>query len=503
MQRNLTIYYTSDTHGYLSPVDYATGKTIPSGLSNCISCFGHDGNTLVIDGGDTLEGSPLTTFLSSEPRPESVAAHIMNLGGYNFVTLGNHDFNYGSEELERYLRELDATCLCANVEGVRGVEKTALVTLENGLRVGLTGAVTHFVNLWEKPEHLVGISITDAFTALREALCTLKSMGADITVCIYHGGFERDVRTGRLLSDTDENQGSRICGELDFDILLAAHQHMPKENLCLSGTYTCQPIDRAKQYIRMDVTECDGKISAASALLPAGDMQLPAAKEYLAPYESAASRWLDTPVGHLDVPLLPGDHLEMALNGTLIANFVNQVQLEATGADLSATSLDTTVKGFAQDVTVRDIVSTYVFPNTLKVVSVDRAALKRALERSAEYFVYAPDGQLAINESFVYPSEQHFNYDYIAGVHVTFDLRRDMGDRVTSILWHGQELPDDVQLRICLNSYRATGTGGYETYAECPVLYSGQDEVVQLIIDYVQRHGNITVDKTKWLTVIS
>ena len=89
---------------------------------------------------------------------------------------------------------------------------------------------------------------------------------------------------------------------------------------------------------------------------------------------------------HLDAELLPDEHIKMAANGSLIANFFNQVQLEATGADISATSLGNTVKGLNRDVTIRDIVSTYIYYNTLKTLSVTRAQLKCALERSAEYF---------------------------------------------------------------------------------------------------------------------
>ncbi len=68
MQRKLTIYYTSDTHGFFSPVDYATGGSVDSGLANCMSNFQHSGNTLVIDGGDTLQGSPLH-LLAVQPAP--------------------------------------------------------------------------------------------------------------------------------------------------------------------------------------------------------------------------------------------------------------------------------------------------------------------------------------------------------------------------------------------------------------------------------------------------
>ena len=68
MEKKLTIYYTSDIHGCFSPIDYATGLPADSGLANCMAQFRKDGNTLVIDGGDTLQGSPLTYYLSHEAR---------------------------------------------------------------------------------------------------------------------------------------------------------------------------------------------------------------------------------------------------------------------------------------------------------------------------------------------------------------------------------------------------------------------------------------------------
>ncbi len=502
MQRKLRIYYTSDTHGFFSPVDYATGGTAASGLANCMNNFRHDGNTLIIDGGDTLQGSPFTYWLYSQYHgSDCVPAKLLNLGGYDFITLGNHDFNYGKAEIERFLDTLDAKCLCANVDGIRGVEKYAVITLENGLRVGLTGVVTHYVNRWEKPENLEGIKISEAFPAAEAALNVLKTHNVDLTVCIYHGGFENDVKTGKPLSSTDENQGWRICHELDFDVLLCAHQHMAVEDLCIGSTYTCQPPDKARQYIAMDITVGVEGTSAQSYLCDAGDTPLPAAVEYLAPLERETSQWLDTPVGHLDTPLLPKPPLTMAAHGSLIANFFNQVQLEASGADISSTSLANSVKGFDRDVTIRDVVSTYIFPNTLVTLEVDRRALKAAMERCAEYFTL-DCGKLRVSDGFLQPIVQHFNYDYFAGVSAVYDLRRPVGERVVSIKYGGIELPEDKMLTLCMNNYRASGAGGYGIYRECRVICEQPPEISELIIEYIDRHRNITVDKTKWLEIV-
>lgn len=499
MTRTLRIYYTSDTHGYFAPVDYASGKRAATGLVNCAANFERDGNSLVIDGGDTLQGSPFTYFLHERREDEgAICARLMNLCGFQFVTLGNHDFNYGRANLEQYLAALDARCLCANIEGVKGVEKTALVTLENGLRVGLTGIATHFIKIWEKPENLAGVTITEPIPAARKALEALKAQGAELTICIYHGGFENDLQSGAPLSDTGENQGWQLCRELDFDIMLSGHQHMAAEELCLFGTYSCQPPDKARSYIRMDVSVEEGRVTAHSRLCPAGDRTLPAAEAALADLNAETDRWLDTPVGHLDTALTADTPLNMAAQGSLIANFFNQVQLEASGADLSATCLGNEVKGFDRDVTIRDVVATYIYPNTLRTLRVNRAVLKAALERCASYFDFDGNGALCVSERFLKPKVEHYNFDYFAGLEVCMELRQPVGERVRSIRYQGEELAEDRSLTLCLNNYRATGTGGYEAYQRCEVVRDQPTEIVEMIMDYITRHGDITVDKTRW-----
>lgn len=542
MPRQLTVYYTSDTHGYFSPVDYAANAAAPTGLSCCAASFRKDGNTLIIDGGDTLQGSPFTYWLSrQEPGSAGpdIPAALMNLAGYDFVTLGNHDFNYGREPLERYLNSLSAVCLCANVEGLPAVRKTALVTLANGLRVGLTGIVTDFINIWEKPEHLVGITVSDPVAAARSALAELKAAGAELTVCIYHGGFERDLQTGRLLSDTGENRAWEICRDLDFDLLLTGHQHMALESAELFGTHSCQPPDKARSFIRCTVTVEDlpaspdagntrspgssadtGKPAAAAALpsgpsaavaparhietrlIPAGDAVHPEMAAFLEPLDQEISAWLDRPVGHLDCPLVPDSPIRMAACGSLIANFFNQVQLWASGAELSVTCLGNEIRGFEREISIRDVVATYIYPNTLCTLRVSREVLRQALERSAEYFDLDEKGALRVSEHFLRPKVEHYNFDYFAGIEVTVDISAPFGQRVTSIRRNGRELTDAESLTLCLNNYRASGAGGYECYTGCEVVKNSPTEIVELIMDYISCHPEITVDKTQWLHLI-
>ena len=84
---------TSDTHGYLFPANCASNGDGPMGLLKLIHAFDRDENTPVIDGGDTIQGSPFASCVHRvSPRPHPCAP-ALNLGGYRYVTLGNHDFN--------------------------------------------------------------------------------------------------------------------------------------------------------------------------------------------------------------------------------------------------------------------------------------------------------------------------------------------------------------------------------------------------------------------------
>ena len=185
MSKTLTIRYTSDTHGYLYPTSYADMQDRPMGLMKLASEYPHDGNTLIIDGGDTIQGSPLTNLyqrLSPEEKAACLTedtygthpiAAMMNLAGYQFVTLGNHDFNYGVDALLDYLTNLDALCLCANIrdkEGRLPIAPYAVHQLENGLRVGLVGVCTHFVRRWENPKTVEQLVIEEPVPAAKAAL---------------------------------------------------------------------------------------------------------------------------------------------------------------------------------------------------------------------------------------------------------------------------------------------------------------------------------------------
>ena len=487
MAHRLTLYFTSDTHGYVYPTDFISPGILRQGLLRMR--FKKDGNTLVIDGGDTLQGSPLTYYCHTMGLP-APCARVMNDLGYDYVTLGNHDFNYGYDTLADYLNALQAKCLCANVHDLAGrlpILPYALRTLENGLRVGLIGVVTNWINVWEQPENLTRVKVDGTLQAAREAVAALRNQ-ADVLIGIYHGGFERDLETGKLLSDTDENIGWRLCEELPFDILLTGHQHIPMANLEIHGTHVAQAPANAKGYVRVTVDE-QGTIT--SALCEAD--QPPMMKPWHETLFNDLNRWLDTPIGRLSRPLLPESKLTMALHGSPIADFINRVQLDVSGADVSCTALGNEISGFQTQVTVRDVVASYPFANTLVVLNVTGKTLRLALEQCASYFLVHENGSLGIGDFFTKPKEAHYNYDYFSGIEYAFDLRRPVGARVVKLTRQSKPVLDDDSMTLVMNNYRATGAGGFDCYKPCPRVREIQTEVSELLLNYLQTHSPVEI----------
>ncbi len=508
----MRIIYTSDTHGHVFPINYAKNCPENAGLFCIAEQIKKDGNTLVIDGGDSLQGTPLISYYL-EHRNEydfNPIAEGFNAMGLDYYTLGNHDFNFGYDAILDYTKAMKAKLVCANVEDIRGklgIEKYVIHELQDGTKVGITGAVTGYVNVWEQKEHLAELIVNDPIDALREQLSIIKNK-CDVTVCIYHGGFEEDLKTGELLSETSENQACKIARELNFDIMLTGHQHMAVPGVVISNTYGVQPPDKASEYC---VVEADNSYNTWKI-----NSELVAVKEPANGYASVAEKhaniielcnrveqWLDEPIGCLEEAIDPEEKLDAAVHGSKVASIFNEVQLEYTGADISCTSLANDPLGLNKEITVRDVLGIYQFANTVEVKEVTGKVIRQALERCAEYFeVNKETGKIEISKTFLQPKVEHYNYDFYAGIEYEFDISHPVGERVVLLKkLNGTEIGDDDKLSLVTSNYRATGTGGYECIGNSRTIRSYSDEMPDLLINYLRKHTPVKCINNSKLTV--
>ncbi|WP_430603228.1 2',3'-cyclic-nucleotide 2'-phosphodiesterase/3'-nucleotidase [Enterococcus sp. DIV0724b] len=497
MKQQMKIYYTSDVHGYLFPTNYADTQEKDMGLLKCIPNFKKDENTLIIDGGDMLQGSALATYCQAHPEEGFPQAKVLNYAGYDFVTLGNHDVNYGTSYLYKYLEALDATCVCENLLNADQTKKFpwTIKTLANGLKVGIVGVVTDYINVWEKAENIKDVIISDPFTAAKQALEEVKPH-VDLTICIYHGGFERDVKSGTILSKTSENIGYKICDELDFDILLTGHQHLLIEGQLLHGTYIVQPSSNAQNYFEINIEKVQNNIEITSTIGKPTTPPKPKLTGELQPVETKVQEWLDQAIGKLNRDALAKDKLEMALHGTPVVELIGAVQLQASKAQITVVSLANTSPGFHKNVTMRDVIATYPYTNQLMTLKITGAQLKQVVDKNADYFSLDEQNEVIISPSYLYPKIEHYHFDFFVGIDYTIDLCQKVGARVTELRYKNQSIKDTDEFTISLNDYRASGGGGFPTYLECPVINEGAEEIVGLIVDYIQSQNEIVLPKS-------
>lgn len=483
--KKLKIIYTSDLHGALFPENKG------GSLLQCVGQFEKDGNTLILDGGDNLQGSPILRFISESSQFDSLLAPVYNYGKYDYFTLGNHDFDHGYDKLKSFVTAMDATCLCANVTDPTDalpIRPYEIRTMKNGLRVGIAGLVTDFVTVWHSEDSLGNIQMADSFTTAKECNLALKN-DCDLKICIYHGGFEEDLDTGEVLRTSSENIACRICRELDFDILLTAHQHNPLIGRYYYGTYVMQLPPRGKMYGELMVEMASPMMSITSQFVEPSVFLPPSLVDLLLFTKEQTDFWLSQELCYLQEPLISSsDKITQAIKGCPLADLVNMVQLYATRADISCTSLPNAPIHIPEVVTVGDIIKAFPHLNSLVVVEITGEILYQALVETASYLLWTPKG-FQVDPYFLSPKEAHHRFDFYGNLRYTVLCNPSFVENQVSQVMIGTEPLDlDRSYRMAMTDYRASGSSGYEFYGDCPVVDVCDKDLQRLIIEFFQAH---------------
>ena len=473
----LKIIHTSDLHGYFFPTDYLDREIKETAYLSLLNNIEKDEHVILTDGGDILQGSSFDYFVKEKLNSDIIADIMQNV---DYYTLGNHDFNYGYEYLKTYIENMKGKLVCANVKDKLGnikIDPYAIKEID-GYKIGFAGIVTDWVNLWEREENIKNFEIRDAFEEAKKVLEELKREKTDLNILIYHGGYEIDLESGEKLTDTTENVGGKIAKELDFDIILAGHQHMElagKINNTLAIETPANGAKAALVEVDFDTKEIN------SSFIEAKLGENPLIKKYKN-IEEKVQDYLDLPIAKLSRDYMPEDRIKMALEGSDLADLINKIQLEYTGADISITSFANVISGLKKNLTTRDVLNTYRFPNTTVVLEIDGKTLRDALEQNFSYIEY--DGSYKIAKKFLEPKEEHYNFDFFYGIDYEKDLTKEVGKRIGKIFFKGKEIKDSDKFSLVMNNYRATGAGGFNMYKDLKVLKNYDKEVTEILLNY-------------------
>lgn len=521
----LTLLVTSDIHGHLCPTDYRSREERNLGLAKLSGFIRQErishSSVMLLDNGDLTQGTPLmyryAKFGSDGGSHPAVKA--LNHLRYDAAVIGNHEFNYGPDLLRKVIRQSEFPWLSANIvnksSGIPAFGTPYFVkTTNEGVKVAILGLTTHYIPNWEQPAHIEGLEFRDALEAAKEWVSHIRAVERpDVLIVSYHGGFERDPLTGETTEPlTGENQGYAICMEVEgIDVLVTGHQHRTLTGE-INGVAIVQPgcNGQALGKVTIELREDDKgwmireKKSELLFPVPGGETD-EAMLALIAEDESKTQDWLDQPIGRSEGDLTIRDPIEARLKDHPFIEFINKVQMETTGTDISNTALFTDESlGFQERITMRDIVSNYIYPNTLKVLRLSGQDILYALEKSASYFTVLEDGTPTVSPAFREPKPQHFNYDMWEGIEYELDIARPVGQRVVYLQMHGAPLNLHAEYDVVMNSYRASGGGNYDMFKGKLVVREITVDMTEILADYILEHGTIQATcNHNWRTVVS
>ena len=442
-----------------------------------------------MDNGDVLEGSPLSFYHYHYHEEEvSPTTKVMKEIGYDYINLGNHDFNYGEQALLKHLDYLDAPVLTSNVlYKDNPLGPTYVIRTIDGIKIALLGVVTHYIPNFEQPDRIKNFKFIDAYSQVEKTVELVKRLEKpDYIICFYHGGFERDLDTGQATEiQSGENQAYRMVKDIpNLDILVTGHQHRTLAGK-LFGTIYTQTSAKGGQIACIDIYPEEKRIKAQ--ILPVETESSKEIEALVQQEEDECQKWLDTPLGESKVNLLIEDSNKARLHKSQLVTFLNKVQMENAGTELSGTALFTKASGFNKFITMRDLVSTYPYPNTIVAKKITGKILKEYLEKCAEFWTISQE-HITVSSRYLKPKPRLYNYDMVDGVEYTITVSNDVGSRVTSLTRNGVPVVDDDEFTIAVNNFRANGGGDFTMIKDAPTIKELPQDMVVLLAEYILEH---------------
>jgi 2',3'-cyclic-nucleotide 2'-phosphodiesterase (5'-nucleotidase family) len=510
----ITILGTTDLHGNINPIDYYTNKPDNRGFAKVATLIKRvrreHPNVLLVDSGDTIQGSPLASFHSRKNNePPNPMMLVMSSLNYDAMAVGNHEYNFGLKVLEKARREANFPWLSANTYD-KSTGKTHykpyIIKEVAGVKVGILGLTTPGVPTWDNPVNYAGLEFHEPVSEARKWVPVMRNdEKADVVVIAMHMGLGEDLRTGEVSPGQvpHENEAVSIAKEVPgVDVIFMGHTHREVPSLYINGVLLTQANHWGRHLARADVylqkTATGWRVYAKSARTLAADDRVepdPSVVALAEPYDRETQAWLARVIGESAEELTA---LEARFRDTAILDLIQKVQMEVGKADVSmVASFNSEARIAKGPVSVRDIAGLYVYENTLVVLEVTGQQLKDALEHSAKYYkpyVAGKSLQELIDEKI--PA---YNFDIAEGVTYELDISKPIGERIQNLRFRGQQLSPTRKLRLATNNYRVNGGGGYTMYKDAPVVYRSSEEIREMIIDWVERKKTVpTKPNNNW-----
>lgn len=469
------ILHTNDTHGRVDMgTDSSLGITAVAALRRACKAAGAE--VILLDAGDTLHGKPIATIDQGE-----TIVDLMNAVGYDAMTLGNHDYNYGSAHVKELEKEMNFPMLAANVtvkeDGSLFVENHTIIE-KNGVKYGVFGLSTEETATKTNPKNVETLTFKDPVATAKAEVKALKDEGADVIVALGHIGIDassdptsvdviEQVEGIDLFIDGHSHSSLASCIETnDTDTLLVSNGQYLQTIGCvvvdsdMSLTpYSITKDDLKKVNIRVDLL--DGE-TPAIVDQPVGEI-LVAANEKLG--ES-----LKEVVGSTAI-YLDGVREHVRTSETNLGNLAADAIRWAAGTDVAMTNgggIRTAIE--IGDITKGMLAEVFPFGNIVVSKEVTGQAIKDMLEHGVKDYPATSGG-----------------YPQTSGMTYTIDANKAAGNRISNIKVNGVAIDMEATYTLASNDFTIAGGDGYTMIGDdvFPTLYEfgALDEV---LISYLE-----------------
>jgi 2',3'-cyclic-nucleotide 2'-phosphodiesterase/3'-nucleotidase len=544
----ITVLGTTDSHGNVLDWDYFKDAVYSDSAGNDVGLAkiatlvkamreerGAE-NTLVLDAGDIIQGTPLAYYYAKVDPITGGSVHpmakAMNAIGYDAAALGNHEFNYGIDTLRKFESQCSFPLLSANtVDWNTGAPafRPYIIREFRGknarpIKVGILGLVTPGVAIWDKANVDGQLKFPGVVEQAKVYVPRLKAAGCDIVVVSCHSGPIPGSSYGDALP-FPENASRQLAEEVaDIDAILVGHAHLEVVEELVDSKVTPgkQVLMTAplKWGMRLSVMDLDlafergsWKVTSAHAHL-LNSNTVPADPEVAALVRddhAVVRTYVNSVIGTCTVAMSAETS---RFEDTAAMDFINHVQADAvrtaiTGTPDEALPVLSIAAPFNRDasipagnVTVRDVAGMYIYDNTLLGIRFTGQQVKDYLEFSAAYFKtvtgtgpYAPDDVTNAVSPATHTPIPDYNYDIMGGLDASLaydlDIAQPVGQRITNLTYDGEAVDPAAQFVVAINNYRQSGGGGFPGVTTAPVVYNAQREIRQLLIDWVTVQGVI------------
>ncbi|WP_335988931.1 bifunctional metallophosphatase/5'-nucleotidase [Glycomyces sp. MUSA5-2] len=535
---SFTVMGTTDLHGNVFNWDYfkdaaytdAAGNT--RGLARVATLVEEireevgKQNTILIDAGDTIQGTPLAYYyarvdpIAADGGPVHPMAQAMNAVDYDAAALGNHEFNYGLDTLRKFESQLDFPLLGANVidteTGRPAFPPYHIVRLRTprgrDVKVAILGLCTPGVTIWDKAivEGVLEFPSLETEAAywvkhLREEQCV------DVVIVSAHSGTSGtsayDTSTGLGIENASKIVAETVPG---IDAILVGHAHVEIAETRVAGpdgreVILSEPLCYGQRLTRFDFDlvwdKGSWKVEAAGATVLNSNTaeEHPAITEILTAEHDEVVAYVNQVVGQATIDL---DTAEARYKDEPIIDLITKVQEDVVKGALAGTEhADLPVVSQASpfsrtslipqgDVKIKDLSSLYIYDNTLVAKLLTGAEIRDYLEYSAQYYVQTAAGG-AVDPDAITNADNRpdYNYDYVSGFTYEIDIAKPAGSRIANLKHAGADVDDAQQFVFAVNNYRANGGGNFPHVAAAEEIWSESIEIRTRIIEWVTAKG--------------